>query len=55
VLVVAQRVSTIMHADRIVVLESGRVVGLGQHEELMAVCDTYREIVQSQLSEADVA
>ena len=55
VLVVAQRVSTIMHADRIVVLESGRVVGLGQHDELLAGCDTYREIVQSQLSEADVA
>ncbi|WP_353826632.1 ABC transporter ATP-binding protein [Agromyces sp. SYSU T0242] len=47
--VVAQRVSTITDADRIVVLEDGRVVGLGRHEELVETCQTYREIVQSQL------
>ena len=40
-----------MHADRIVVLESGRVAGIGTHAELMADCDTYREIVLSQLHE----
>jgi ATP-binding cassette subfamily B protein len=47
--VVAQRVSTITDADRIVVLDDGRVVGLGRHEELLETCDTYREIVESQL------
>ena len=50
VIVVAQRVSTIVHADQIVVLEHGLVVGLGRHEELLAVCETYQEIVESQLS-----
>ncbi|MEO5724158.1 MAG: ABC transporter ATP-binding protein [Ilumatobacteraceae bacterium] len=49
-LIVAQRVSTIMHADQILVLEDGRVVGLGTHRELMAGCPTYREIVASQMS-----
>lgn len=48
-LVVAQRVSTITDADRIVVLERGRVVGLGTHEELLESSETYREIVESQL------
>ena len=47
--VVAQRVSTITDADRIVVLADGRVVGLGRHEELVETCQTYREIVESQL------
>ncbi|WP_353814908.1 ABC transporter ATP-binding protein [Agromyces sp. SYSU T00266] len=47
--VVAQRVSTITDADRIVVLEDGRVVGLGRHDELVETCQTYREIVESQL------
>jgi ATP-binding cassette subfamily B protein len=55
VLIVAQRVSTIMHADRIIVLDEGRVVGLGTHDELMATCEPYREIVDSQLGEAAVA
>lgn len=50
VLVVAQRVSTIMGADRIVVLEAGRVIGTGSHEELLASCPTYAEIVDSQLA-----
>ncbi|MFB3739722.1 MAG: ABC transporter ATP-binding protein, partial [Candidatus Velamenicoccus archaeovorus] len=55
VLIVAQRVGTIMHADRIVVLAEGRVAGIGTHEELLETCDTYREIVYSQLSPEEVA
>ncbi len=55
VLIVAQRVSTIMHADGIIVLDDGRVVGIGSHGELMASCEAYREIVDSQLGEAAVA
>ena len=55
VLIVAQRVSTIMHADRIIVLDDGRVVGIGAHSDLMASCEPYREIVESQLGEAAVA
>ena len=49
VVIVAQRVSTILGADQILVLEGGVVVGLGRHEELLAGCGTYREIVESQL------
>jgi ATP-binding cassette subfamily B protein len=49
VVIVAQRVSTIMHADQIIVLDEGRVAGMGTHRELMADCDPYREIVESQL------
>ncbi|GGS19591.1 ABC transporter ATP-binding protein [Streptomyces griseoviridis] len=55
VVIVAQRVSTIRDADRIVVLDEGRVVGTGRHAELMAENDTYREIVLSQLTEAEAA
>ena len=55
VLIVAQRVSTIMHADRIIVLDDGRIVGIGAHAALMASCEPYREIVESQLGEAAVA
>ncbi len=55
VLVVAQRVSTVMDADRIIVLEEGRMVGSGTHRELLETCKVYREIVLSQLSEEEVA
>ncbi|WP_161500590.1 ABC transporter ATP-binding protein [Embleya scabrispora] len=55
VVIVAQRVATIRHADRIVVLDEGRVVGTGTHTELMAGNDTYREIVLSQLTEEEAA
>jgi ATP-binding cassette subfamily B multidrug efflux pump len=55
VVIVAQRVATIRDADRIVVLDEGRVVGTGSHRELMADNETYREIVLSQLTEAEAA
>nr|WP_211160355.1 ABC transporter ATP-binding protein [Microbacterium sp. MF43] len=49
-IVVAQRVSTIRHADQIIVLDHGRMVGLGTHDELVETCETYAEIVESQLT-----
>ena len=52
-IIVAQRVGTIMNADQIVVLDAGQVVGIGTHRELLETSDTYREIVYSQLSEAE--
>lgn len=55
VVIVAQRVSTIRFAERIVVLDEGSVMGTGTHEELMAGCPTYREIVLSQLTEEEAA
>ena len=55
VLVVAQRVSTILDADRILVLEAGEIVGAGTHDELVASCPPYAEIVRSQLSAEEVA
>lgn len=55
VIIVAQRVSTVMDADRIIVLEDGRVVGNGNHRELLASSPVYREIVASQLSEEEIA
>jgi ATP-binding cassette subfamily B multidrug efflux pump len=55
VVIVAQRVGTIMGADRIVVLDGGAIVGIGTHLELMATCETYREIVYSQISAEEAA
>jgi len=55
VLIVAQRVSTIRNADQILVLEHGRIVGRGTHDELLATCPTYAEIVDSQLSAEEAA
>jgi ATP-binding cassette subfamily B protein len=55
VLVVAQRVSTIRDADQILVVEDGRIVGRGRHDELVVSCETYAEIVASQLGEGAVA
>ena len=54
VVIVAQRISTVLTADRIVVLDEGRVVGCGTHAELMQTCEEYREIAMSQLSEAEL-
>ena len=53
-IIVAQRVGTIMNADRIVVLDDGRMVGVGTHEELMRSCEVYKQIALSQLSEEDL-
>jgi ATP-binding cassette subfamily B protein len=53
VVLVAQRVSTIVNADEILVVEGGRVVGRGPHDELLATCETYAEIVQSQIGERE--
>ena len=55
VLIVAQRVSTIMHAEQIVVLDEGKIVGMGRHEDLLKSCSTYREIAESQLSKGELA
>ena len=55
VFIVAQRVSTVMNADRILVLEEGKLVGIGTHSQLMETCDVYREIVSSQLREEEIA
>ena len=55
VLIVAQRVSTVMDADQIIVLEDGQVAGIGAHRELMRTCEVYREIVTSQLSMEEIA
>lgn len=54
-IVVAQRVSTILNADQIIVLDQGAVVGIGKHHELMSTCETYKEIVLSQLSPEEAA
>lgn len=55
VIIVAQRVSTVMDADRIIVLDEGRIAGIGTHRELLKSCEVYKEIVSSQLSEEELA
>ncbi len=55
VLIVAQRVSTIMDADKIIVLDDGDIVGIGTHRQLLKDCDVYREIAESQLSKEELA
>ena len=55
VIIVAQRVGTVMDADRIIVLDEGSIVGIGTHRELLDKCDVYRQIVSSQLSEEEIA
>lgn len=55
VMVVAQRISSIMDADRIVVLNEGNVIGMGTHRELLKSCEIYKEIALSQLSEEELA
>lgn len=54
-IIVAQRISTIRHADRIIVLDRGEIAGMGKHEELMQSCPVYREIAASQLSASELA
>ena len=54
VLIVAQRISTVLHADQILVMEDGQIVGKGTHTELLTSCPAYQEIAKSQLSEADL-
>lgn len=55
VIIVAQRISTILHADQILVLDDGQIVGSGTHQELIRTCETYLEIAKSQLSEAELS
>lgn len=55
VIIVAQRISTILHADQILVLDEGRIVGKGTHEELLEECEVYQQIAKSQLSEQELA
>ena len=55
VLIVAQRISTVMNADKIIVLDEGRIAGMGTHKQLMDSCEEYREIAYSQLSKEELA
>ena len=55
VFIVAQRISTIMKADKIIVLDSGKIAGMGRHEDLLKNCSVYREIALSQLNEKELA
>ena len=54
VIIVAQRVSTVMEADQIIVLDEGKIVGIGKHHELMKTCKVYSDIVKSQLSQTEI-
>ena len=53
--IVAQRIGTIRDADKIIVLEDGRIVGMGRHEELIKTCEVYQQIALSQLSKEELA
>lgn len=55
VIIVAQRINTVLNADQIITLEDGKIVGKGTHEELMENCETYRQIALSQLSEEELS
>ena len=54
-IILAQRISTILDADRIIVLDEGRIAGIGNHDELLHSCDVYQQIARSQLSEEELA
>ena len=54
VIIVAQRISTILHAEQILVLDEGRIVGKGTHKELMETCEVYQQIALSQLSKEEL-
>ena len=54
IIIVAQRISTILHADNIIVLDEGKIAGMGTHEELLNSCETYKEIAKSQLSASEL-
>ena len=54
VLIVGQRIASIMHADQIIVLDEGKIVGKGTHEQLMKTCSVYQEIALSQLSKEEL-
>ena len=54
-IIVAQRISTILHADKIIVLNEGEMAGIGTHKELMQNCEVYQQIARSQLSEEELA
>ena len=53
-LIVAQRIGTIMNADKIIVLNEGKMVGIGKHRDLLKTCDVYKEIALSQLSQEEL-
>ena len=55
VIIVAQRISTILHAEQIIVLDEGNVAGIGTHQELMESCEVYQQIALSQLSKEELA
>ena len=54
-IIIAQRISSIMHADRILILEHGKMLGYGTHEQLMENCEVYREIYELQMGGAGIA
>ena len=54
IFIVAQRISTILHADQIIVLDQGKIVGIGKHEDLLKNCNVYKEIALSQLGEEEL-